>query len=246
MADPREALHEALGGRYEVQEVLGQGGMGTVYLARDLRHDRPVAIKTIHPHLATTRVQERFEREIQITAHLQHPHILPLHDSGLAGETLYYVMPYVKGESLRERMKRQGPLPEDEVIQLGRHVAAALDYAHEQGVVHRDIKPENILLTGDQAVVADFGISKAVGEPEAPTLTQSGAMVGTPAYMPPEQFGGEVTAQSDLYALGAVLYEALTGRKWTLGAAMEEADWSGVEPEMRLALGRRQVPQGAG
>jgi serine/threonine-protein kinase len=166
MPDPHEALREALAEKYEIQEVLGEGGMGTVFLARDLRHDRSVAIKTIHPHLTTTGVRERFEREIQITAQLQHPHILPLLDSGVAGETLYYVMPYVEGDSLRDRIDREGPLPEDDVIQIGRHVAAALDHAHERDVIHRDIKPENILLTGDQAVVADFGISKAVGESE--------------------------------------------------------------------------------
>ncbi len=242
MADPHEALHNALADKYELQEVLGEGGMGTVYLARDRKHDRPVAIKTIHPDRTTQEVRTRFEREIAITAHLQHPHILPLLDSGVAGETLYYVMPYVKGESLRDRLDRDSPLLLDEVLQIGRHVAAALDYAHQHKVVHRDIKPENILLTGDQAVVADFGISKAVGETAGTALTRSGALVGTPAYMPPEQFGGEVSGRSDIYALGAVLYEALTGRRWLLGTAVDEADWSGVDPEIRSGLARALEP----
>ena len=245
MPDPHEALHEALAEKYELLEVLGEGGMGTVYLVRDLKHDRKVALKTIRPELSTTQVRDRFEREIQITAHLQHPHILPLLDSGIAGDTLYYVMPHVEGESLGDRIDRVGTLAQDEVVQIGRDVASALDHAHQHDVIHRDIKPENILLTGDRAVVADFGISKAVGEDTGEGLTQSGALVGTPAYMAPEQFGGEVASGSDVYALGAVLYEGLTARTWVLGAAVDEADWSGVDPEMRTVLGRalRRSPE---
>ncbi len=242
MVDPHEALHEALRQKYELLDVLGEGGMGTVFLARDLKHDRKVAVKTIHPHLTTTEVRERFEREIQITAHLQHPHILPLHDSGIAGETLYYVMPYVEGESLRDRLERDGTLPHSEAVQIGRDVASALDYAHRHEVIHRDIKPENILLTSERAVVADFGISKAVGETAGTTLTQSGALIGTPGYMPLEQLGGEATGQADIYALGAVLYEALTGRRWSLGRAVDQADWDGVDPEIRSALARALEP----
>ncbi len=242
MLDPHEALHKELSDRYELEDVLGEGGMGTVYLARDLKHDRQVALKTIHPHLTTTGILERFEREIQITAHLQHPHILPLLDSGVAGETLYYVMPYVEGESLRDRLGRKGTLAEEEVRQIGRDTASALDYAHRHEVVHRDIKPANILLTSDRAVVADFGISKAVGEDAGTGLTQSGALVGTPAYMAPEQFGGEVTGRSDIYALGAVLYQALTGRRWLLGTSVDDADWNGVAPGIRSALARALEP----
>ncbi len=238
MLDP----HEALSRKYELEDVLGEGGMGTVYLARDLKHDRRVAIKTIHPDRTTQEVRKRFDREIQITAHLQHPHILPLYDSGMAGETLYYVMPYVEGESLGDRIDREGTLPQDEVVQIGRHVAAALEYAHRHDVVHRDIKPGNILLTSDQAVVADFGISKAVGESAGATLTRSGALVGTPAYMAPEQFEGETTGRSDIYALGAVLYEALTGRRWFPGTAPDQADWSGVSSGLRSALSRALDP----
>jgi tetratricopeptide (TPR) repeat protein len=234
----REALNEALAGRYELQRVLGQGGMGTVYLARDLKHERQVAIKTIHAHLATTQIRDRFEFEIQVTAHLQHPSVLPLLDSGVAGDTLYYIMPFVEGESLGERLKREGTLPTADVIEIGREVASALAYAHSRDVVHRDIKPDNIMLTSDRAVVADFGISKALGEDEGADLTKSGALVGTPAYMPLEQFTGEVTARGDIYALGAVLYEALTGRKWTLGTPVDQADWDGVESEVRSALSR--------
>jgi tetratricopeptide (TPR) repeat protein len=236
MPDPHEALQEALAEKYELLEVLGEGGMGTVYRARDLRHDRQVAIKTIRTHLPTTGLRDRFQREIQITAHLQHPNILPLHDSGIAGDTPFYVMPYVEGESLRERLTRDGTLTDREVIQIGRDVASALDYAHQHEVVHRDIKPDNILLTSDRAVVADFGISRALGEDAGTGLTQSGALVGTPAYMPPEQYAGEVTGRSDIYALGAVLYQSLTGRRWLLGTAVNEADWSNVDPEMRSAL----------
>ncbi|MEE8551026.1 MAG: serine/threonine-protein kinase, partial [Gemmatimonadota bacterium] len=141
MLDPHEALHEELSDRYELQDVLGEGGMGTVYLARDLKHDRPVAIKTIHPDRTTQEVRKRFEREISITARLQHPHILPLLDSGVAGETLYYVMPFAEGESLRQRLDQQGHLPLEEALQIAREVASALGYAHGRGVVHRDIKP---------------------------------------------------------------------------------------------------------
>jgi serine/threonine-protein kinase len=238
MADPHEILHEALSHKYELLDVVGEGGMGTVYLARDRKHDRKVAVKTIHPHLATTEVRDRFEREIQITAHLQHPHILPLLDSGVAGDTLYYVMPYVEGESLGQRLQRDGALPARDVVQIGQQVGAALEYAHRRDVVHRDIKPENILLTGDQAIVADFGISKAVGEAAETALTRSGALIGTPAYMAPEQFGGGATRRSDVYALGAVLYEAVTGKRWVLGAAVDEAEWSDVDSRLRSALSR--------
>ncbi len=164
MLDPHEALHKELSDRYKLEEVIGEGEMGTVYLARDRKHDRPVAIKTIHPDRTSKEVRKRFEREISITARLQHPHILPLLDSGVAGETLYYVMPLVEGESLQQRLGRDGCLPLEEALQIAREVASALGYAHGRGVVHRDIKPGNIMLAGGSAVVTDFGIAKAIAE----------------------------------------------------------------------------------
>ncbi|MEE8561595.1 MAG: protein kinase, partial [Gemmatimonadota bacterium] len=213
MLDPHEALHKELSDRYELEDVLGEGGMGTVYLARDRKHDRPVAIKTIHPDRTTKEVRKRFEREISITARLQHPHILPLLDSGVAGETLYYVMPFVEGESLQQRLGREGCLPLEEALQIAREVASALGYAHGRGVVHRDIKPGNIMLAGGSAVVTDFGIAKAIAEAGGERVTQAGLTMGSPAYMSPEQSSGErpVDGRSDIYSLGCVLYEMLAG-----------------------------------
>src|SRR5690242_16542644 len=159
MADLRAALQAALGDRYRLERELGRGGMATVYLAQDLRHDRPVALKVMHPELAASVGPERFQREIRTTARLQHPHILPVLDSGEAAGQLWYTMPYVEGESLRDRLRRERQLPIDDALQLTREVADALGYAHEKGVVHRDVKPENILLTHGHALVADFGIA---------------------------------------------------------------------------------------
>ncbi len=217
-----EALRDALAGRYTIERELGHGGMATVFLARDLRHDRSVALKVMKPGLLAAASAERFLREIRIAARLTHPHILPLHDSGEAAELLYYVMPYVAGESLRNRLTREGPVPVSEAVRILREVASALDYAHRQGVVHRDIKPENILLQDGHAVVADFGIARAVsraletgetagGAPE--TVTQTGVALGTPAYMSPEQAAGNPHSdhRADLYALGVVAYEMLDG-----------------------------------
>jgi serine/threonine-protein kinase len=202
---------EALRDRYLIERELGHGGMATVYLARDLRHDRPVALKLLHAEVATTLGPERFQREIRLTARLDHPYILPVLDSGSAAGQLWYTMPYVRGESLRDRLRRDGQLPMDLALEITRHVASALDYAHREGVVHRDLKPENILLSEGQARVADFGIAKALtagGE----QLTETGLAVGTPAYMSPEQAtGSEVDARSDVYALGCVWYEMLAG-----------------------------------
>lgn len=213
MVDPHEALHEALRQKYELQEVLGEGGMGTVYLARDIKHDRPVAIKTIHPDRTTQEVRRRFEREISITARLNHPHILSLLDSGVAGETLYYVMPFVEGEALRQRLDGEDRLPLEETLQIAREVASALGYAHGRGVVHRDIKPGNIMLLSGHAVVTDFGIARAIAEAEGVQLTQVGLAIGSPVYMSPEQSTGEraVDGRSDIYSLGCVLYEMLAG-----------------------------------
>jgi serine/threonine-protein kinase len=206
-------LATALAGRYRIERELGQGGMATVYLAHDLKHDRDVAIKVLHPDLGAALGGERFLSEIRTTARLQHPHILPLLDSGDAGGLLYYVMPVVSGETLRARLERENQLPIDDALRIAREVADALEHAHGLGVIHRDIKPENILLQGGHALVADFGIALAVQQAGGQRLTQTGLSLGTPQYMSPEQAMGERTidARSDIYALGAVTYEMLTG-----------------------------------
>src|SRR5213594_705175 len=178
-------LHQALAGRYTIERELGRGGMASVYLARDLKHDRRVALKVLHSELAATVGPERFQREIRLAARLQHPHILTVLDSGEAAGQLWFTMPYVEGESLRSRIQRERQLPLDAALQIAREAGRALDYAHQHGVVHRDIKPENILLTRDgSTLVADFGIARAlVGDDQ---LTQTGMVIGTPAYMSPE------------------------------------------------------------
>jgi serine/threonine-protein kinase len=200
-------------GPYRVLRTLGYGGMATVYLARDERHHRSVALKVLHPGLAYALGPQRFLREIEVAANLSHPHILPLFDSGEVGGLLYYVMPYVEGESLRERLTRETQLPIDEALRIAREVADALAYAHGQGVIHRDIKPENILLSGQHALVADFGIARALGQAGTERLTETGMTVGTAAYMSPEQASGArpVDGRSDVYSLGCVLYEMLAG-----------------------------------
>src|SRR5881227_2214283 len=187
--------------------------MATVYLARDLKHGRAVAIKVLRPEIAAALGPERFLREIEVAAPLTHPHILALHDSGQAGGSLYYVMPYIEGESLRDRLEREGPLPLEEALRITREVASALGYAHSHDVVHRDIKPENILLSGGEAVVADFGIARAITQAAGTRLTETGIPVGTPAYMSPEQAsgGGPIDGRSDVYSLACVLYEMLVG-----------------------------------
>ena len=212
MTELLDRLQAVLADRYQVEREVGRGGMATVYLAQDLRHGRPVALKVLHPQLAVSLGPDRFLREIQIAARLQHPHIVPLYDSGRAGDLLYYVMPYVEGVSLRQRLERERPLPVEEAVHIARGVAAALDYAHRQQVVHRDIKPENVMLHEGEPLVTDFGIAKAVTA-AAENLTQTGTAVGTPPYMSPEQAAGEaeLDGRSDIYSLGAVLYEMLTG-----------------------------------
>ena len=208
-------LATALEGRYVIEREIGSGGTAVVFRARDLRHERLVAIKVLRPELARSLGTERFLREIRIAASLTHPHILPVHDSGEAADLLYYVMPYVEGESLRSRLVREGALPMDDALRIARETADALAYAHSRGVVHRDIKPGNILLIGGHAVVADFGIATATGiGMDDETLTSPGLIIGTPAYMSPEQARGEllVDGRSDLYSLGCVLYEMLTGQ----------------------------------
>jgi serine/threonine protein kinase/tetratricopeptide (TPR) repeat protein len=212
MSDPVARLNAALSDRYRIERELGVGGMATVYLARDLRHDRDVAIKVLRQDVAQAVGAERFLQEIRLAAGLSHPHILPVFDSGEAAGLLFYVMPNAEGQSVREQLDDGGPLPVTTAVRIAREVAEALDYAHRQGVVHRDIKPDNIMLHEGHAMVADFGIGKAVGAVEAQAFTQTGAAVGTPAYMSPEQAAGEaVDGRSDLYALGCVLYEMLVG-----------------------------------
>ena len=210
-----EGLESALSSRYRVDRELGRGGMATVFLAMDIRHDRKVALKVLHPELSSALGPDRFLREIKLAARLNHPHIVPLFDSGEAGGFLYYVMPVVEGESLRDRLLRDGKIPLEESLNLVRGVASALDYAHRQNIVHRDIKPENIMLQEGEAVVMDFGIAKAVSVASSDTLTQTGMMIGTPAYVSPEQAAGEtqIDGRSDQYSLGCVLYEMLSGRK---------------------------------
>ena len=213
MNSASERLTTALADRYRLERELGAGGMATVYLAEDLKHHRKVAVKVLRPELAAVIGADRFLVEIRTTANLQHPHILPLHDSGEADSFLYYVMPYVEGESLRDRLNRETQLPVADAVRIATEVASALDYAHRHGVIHRDIKPENILLHDGSALVADFGIALAASKAGGTRMTETGMSLGTPHYMSPEQAMGEreITARSDVYALGAVTYEMLVG-----------------------------------
>ena len=213
MSDSITRLNAALEGRYRIERELGEGGMATVYLADDLRHERKVALKVLKPELAAVVGAERFLSEIKVTANLQHPHILPLFDSGEADGFLFYVMPYVEGESLRDWLEREKQLPVDEAVRIATAVANALDHAHRHDVIHRDIKPANILLQDGEPVVADFGIALAVGAAGSTRLTETGLSLGTPYYMSPEQATGDqrVGASTDTYALGSVLYEMLVG-----------------------------------
>ena len=220
----QEGLENALSSRYRIVRELGRGGMATVYLSDDLRHDRRVAVKVLHPELSSSLGPDRFLREIKLAARLNHPHIVPLYDSGEASGFLYYVMPLVEGESLRDRLLRDGHIGKDESLQIVRGIASALDYAHRQNIVHRDIKPENVMLQDGEALVTDFGIAKAVSVASGDTLTQTGMMVGTPAYVSPEQAAGELSidGRSDQYSLACVLYEMLSGRKPFTGATAQQ------------------------
>ncbi len=206
-------LRSSLAQRYEIEHEIGAGGMATVYLARDLRHDRKVALKVLKPDLGAVLGSERFLAEIKVTANLQHPNLLPLFDSGEAEGLLFYVMPYVEGETLRHRLDREKQLPVDEAIRISVAIASALDYAHSHGIIHRDLKPENILLQAGQPVIADFGIALAVSKAGGNRITQTGLSLGTPNYMSPEQATGDrvIDARSDIYSLGAMTYEMLTG-----------------------------------
>jgi Tol biopolymer transport system component/tRNA A-37 threonylcarbamoyl transferase component Bud32 len=245
MASVPPDLKAALADRYDLRSELGRGAMATVYLAEDLRHRRRVAVKVLLPEVAAELGKERFLREIEIAASLAHPHVLPLHDSGEAAGFLYYVMPYVEGESLRDRLRREKQLAVDEALRLGREVADALSYAHGRGVVHRDIKPENILLQSGHAVVADFGIARAVNAAGGERLTRTGMAVGTPAYMSPEQIAGEgdVDGRSDLYSLACVLYEMLGGEPPFTGPTMQSvaSQHLSVEPRPITSI-RPAVP----
>jgi TolB-like protein/Tfp pilus assembly protein PilF len=213
MGNPLERLQASVGAAYEIERELGRGGMATVYLARDLRHGRPVALKLLRPDLAVALGSERFQREIHLVAGLQHPNILTVLDSGGSGALLWFTMPYVDGESLRARLDRERQLPIHEAVRLASEVADALDYAHSHGIVHRDIKPENILLSGDHALVTDFGIARSLVDQASDRLTDTGMIVGTPAYMSPEQASGErnLDGRTDVYSLSCVLYEMLAG-----------------------------------
>jgi len=254
LANLLDELRSLLSERYRVERELGRGGMATVFLAEDLRYDRPVAIKVIRPEVAFTVGVERFLREIGFAARLTHPHILPVYDSGQTGGITYYVMPYVHGESLRVHLARVGNLDVDAAVSIARAVASALGYAHAQHVIHRDIKPENVLLAEGHAYVSDFGVARAIGEMSPEAITAPGIAVGTPAYMSPEQAGGErqLDGRSDIYSLGCVLYEMLVGEPPYTGPTTHaivarcfaeptpsaRARRSDVPPHVDAALGR--------
>ena len=241
-----ETLRFALADHYRIERELGQGGMATVYLAHDLKHDRDVALKVLRPELAVF-AQERFHREIRLAAHLQHPHILPVLDSGEAAGQLWFAMPHVEGESLRQRLQRETQLSVDDALELTREVADALDYAHAQGIIHRDIKPENILLSQGHALVADFGIARALELAGGEKLTETGMAVGTPAYMSPEQASAtpHLDGRTDLYSLACVLYEMLAGGPPFTGASAQAiAARHAMEAVPPIRIVRRTVPEG--
>ncbi len=246
MSGNTEELNVALSGRYRIERELGAGGMATVYLAHDVRHDRRVALKVLRPELSAILGAQRFLTEIKTTANLQHPHILSLFDSGEADGTVFYVMPYVEGETLRDRIKREHQLPVEEAVRIAREVLDALEYAHKQGIVHRDIKPENILLHGGHAMVADFGIALAASKTDGNSrMTETGMSLGTPHYMSPEQAMGEreITPKADIYALGCVLYEMLTAEPPFTGASAQAIFARVLTDEPRsITMQRRTVP----
>ena len=236
MSDPVSRLNAALEGRYSIERELAEGGMATVYLAEDVRHHRKVALKVLRPDLAATLGPERFLREIEIAANLTHPHILPLYDSGEANGFLFYVLPYIEGESLRDRLVREGELPVGEAVRILRDVVDALTHAHEHGVVHRDIKPDNVMLSGRHALVTDFGVAKAVSEATGRhQLTTVGVALGTPAYMAPEQAeaSDHIDHRADIYAVGALAYELLAGAP----------PFSGKSPQMTLVAHVTEAPK---
>ncbi|MDH4351824.1 MAG: serine/threonine protein kinase, partial [Gemmatimonadota bacterium] len=254
MTEAASHLSTALADHYRIERELGQGGMATVYLAEDLKHKRKVALKVLKPELAAVLGAERFVQEIKTTAALQHPHILPLYDSGRAAaaagaggpsEFLFYVMPYIQGETLREKLDRETQLGIEEAVKITTEVADALDYAHQQGVIHRDIKPENILLHNGRPMVADFGIALAVSAAAGGRMTETGLSLGTPHYMSPEQATAEkdLSARSDVYSLGSVLYEMLAGSPPHTGASVQQIIMKIVTEEAQpVAEVRKNVP----
>jgi serine/threonine-protein kinase len=245
VSDVITRLNAALSGRYAVERELGEGGMATVYLANDVRHDRKVALKVLKPELAAVVGAERFLAEIKTTANLQHPNILPLFDSGTADSFLFYVMPYVEGESLGDRLDREHQLPVDDAIQIAKNLAEALDYAHRRGVIHRDIKPANVLLLDGKPVISDFGIALAVGVAGGGRLTETGLSLGTPHYMSPEQATGDahVGPATDIYALGCVLYEMLVGEPPYTGSTPQAVLGKIItEPPPLATKHRKSVP----
>jgi len=215
---------DALRGRYEIEREIGHGGMATVYLAQDVRDQELVAIKVMHPRVANTLNAQRFLREIAIAGSMGHPLIIPLRDSGAAGEVLFYVMPYVAGDTLGERLSRVRRLPLDDALAVTHDVADALGHAHRQGILHRDVKPENILLAGGRALVADFGLARAIGAANYQKLTDTGVLVGTAYYMSPEQVRDDrdLDQRTDIYALGCILYEMITGEPPYTGRGLTE------------------------
>jgi serine/threonine-protein kinase len=222
--DARAVLAEALGDRYYLDRELGRGGMATVYLARAAGQPAPVAIKVMHPSLADALDSRRFRREMGLAAALDHPCIVPLHDSGSAGGILYYIMPYVAGETLYQRLERERRLPLSDALRIAHDVASALGYAHGRGILHRDVKPENILLAGGHALIADFGLARAIGAADYTKLTQTGVIVGTVYYMSPEQLREDpgLDQRADIYALGCMLYEMLSGGPPYTGRSLTE------------------------
>src|SRR5262245_56400257 len=244
-----DRLKVVLADRYTVERKIGSGGMADVYLTHDVRHNRKVAIKVMHRELAELVGVERFLREIETTAKLQHPHILPLFDSGSVDGTVFYVMPYLEGESLRVRLKRDTQLPLADALRITTEIAAGLGYAHRHGVVHRDIKPDNVLFQDGQAVLADFGISLPKSEDDSHTrLTQSGVSLGTPSYMSPEQVTGQnVDHRSDIYALGSVAYEMLAGQPPFTGGSVQTILSKVIAEEPRPIIElRKSVPPHVG
>ncbi len=242
---PIERLNTALADRYRIERELGQGGMATVYLAEDLRHDRKVALKVLKPELAAVLGAERFVIEIKTTASLQHPHILPLFDSGTVDGFLFYVMPYIQGETIRDKLNRETQFGVEEAVRVAREVADALDYAHRHGVIHRDIKPENLLLHDGRAMVMDFGIALAVSAAAGGRMTETGLSLGTPHYMSPEQATAEkdLTPRADVYSLAAVLYEMLTGHPPHVGPTTQQIIMKIItEPVQQVTVLRKSVP----
>ena len=245
MTEITARLSTALANRYKIESHLGEGGMANVYLAQDVKHDRKVAVKVLRPELAAVLGAERFVQEIKTTANLQHPHILPLFDSGEADGFLYYVMPFIDGETLRDKLNRETQLGIDEAVGITTAIADALDYAHRNNVIHRDIKPENILLHDGRPMVADFGIALALSAAAGGRMTETGMSLGTPHYMSPEQATAEkdITHRSDIYSLGTVLYEMLTGEPPHMGTSAQAIIMKIVtEPADPVTKLRKSVP----